>query len=119
MSGDYCAALVEGFNCLLLEGHKGPHSKRQAPQEPPQEKLIQILELAARPVGHLWTWIWTFSNGGWITWMVDEGLLTETLKRDGGYGYSYGGFSWSSLAPDNQITEKGRALLAYHVPAEW
>src|SRR5882724_12357165 len=106
--------------CLLFEWHQGEHSHRQAPEEPPLERQLQILQVAAEnPEAHLWSCICTYSGGGWITWMVDAGLLTEE-PQIGRYAgetvFSYGGFSWSSPAPFNRITDKGRELLAHHAP---
>ena len=115
---EFCHVRFADTRCLLTEGHDGPHSERQAPEEPPLDRQIQILEIADDPVtnGYLWTRIWTFSNASWMTWFADQGLLTEEpLERYGKEDcYYYGPFSWSSMAPKNRITDKGREFLRLH-----
>ncbi len=106
-------------NCLLCKKHKGEHCNRMPGIEPPQDMLLKILETALNPeVDHLWVWIWTFADAAWMTWLVDSGYLTEDQPRED-YGFQYGGFSWSGLAPLNKITDKGRELLRLHSPVEW
>ena len=115
----YCYKKIGDRNCLRLEGHEVECSDRQEPVEPPLNRQLQILELLAEePTAHLWSRIWTFADGGWLTWMADAGLITEDVSSR--YNtYQYGGFSWADMAPRNSITEKGRALLAHHAPVEW
>ncbi len=115
---EYCWKKIGNHRCLLEKKHKGPCAIRHLAQEPPFDRLLRILELSAQGVAHLWSYIWTYSNAGWMTWMVDNGYLTEEIRREEGT-YQYGGFSWSGLAPYNRITEKGRELLKFHAPAEW
>jgi hypothetical protein len=102
----------------LMKGHDGPHQHRQEAEQPSLQQQIRILEIAV-DCYHLWSSIWIFSCGGWITWMVDEGLLTEEPQERYETGFTYGGFSSSGMAPFNHITEKGKQFLAYHIPAEW
>lgn len=117
---EYCWKRVEDQRCLLFKGHSGVCNKRQSPEQPPLDKQIWILEIAADgSTFHLWARIWTFSNSAWLTWMVDEGLLTEEPQETHGGDYVYGGFSGAIMAPFNRITEKGRAMLAHHIPVAW
>lgn len=114
-----CPKVKDGKRCTLdAHDKREEHLYRPDSIEPPLKKMLMILERAGSlSVGNLWQNVWTYSDARWIIWLVDNGYLTEIGGRS--HEGFYGGFAWSSCAPLNTLTDKGRAFLSEHIKVEW